>query len=220
MCPGYRDKGFPVRGLDPPGQLGRVLGWMPDRDAHFDRAVAVGGDHAVEDHEMPARYAAAPRSMSGEPGGSFPGPGQLTDVNVPLLGKHYLLRHVPFVDGQLRGGHLRRGYAWPEGGQDLPLGDEPPFRQSPVRVDDFRGFGLRRGHHPANLWQRHVQQAQHDDQARGVELTLVISAVAVPLVNSYGPQQPQALVQPQSLQRQLGPAENSPIVISAAGPPT
>ena len=26
MCPGYRDKGFPVRGLDPPGQLGRVLG--------------------------------------------------------------------------------------------------------------------------------------------------------------------------------------------------
>ena len=68
---------------------------MPDRDAHFDRAVAVGGDHAVEDHEMPAHYAAAPRSMSGEPGGSFPGPGQLTDVNVPLLGKHYLLPPRP-----------------------------------------------------------------------------------------------------------------------------
>jgi hypothetical protein len=77
--------------------------------------------------QMPARYAAAPRSISGEPGGGFPGPGQLTDVNVPLLGKHYLLRHVPFVDGQLRGGHLRRRYAWPEGGQDLPLGGEPPF---------------------------------------------------------------------------------------------
>jgi hypothetical protein len=27
---------------------------VPDRDAHFDRAVAVGGDDAVEDDEMPA----------------------------------------------------------------------------------------------------------------------------------------------------------------------
>jgi hypothetical protein len=53
----------------------------------------------VEDHEMPACYAAAPRSVSDEPGGSFPGPGQLTDVNVPLLGKHYLLRHVPLCRG-------------------------------------------------------------------------------------------------------------------------
>ena len=42
--------------------------------------------------------------MRGEPGGGFPGPGQLTDVNVPLLRKHHLLRHVPLADGQLRGG--------------------------------------------------------------------------------------------------------------------
>jgi len=44
----YRDKRFPVRGLDPPGQFGRVLGRMADRDAHFNRAITVSGDHAVE----------------------------------------------------------------------------------------------------------------------------------------------------------------------------
>jgi hypothetical protein len=37
-----------VCGLDPPGQFGRVFGRMADRDAHFNRAVTVSGDYAVE----------------------------------------------------------------------------------------------------------------------------------------------------------------------------
>ncbi len=41
-------------------------------------------------------------------------PGQLTDEDVPLLGKHRLLRDLTFQDRQLRGGHLRSGYSSPE----------------------------------------------------------------------------------------------------------
>ncbi len=183
----YRDKRFPVCGLDPPGQFGEVFGRVADRDAHLHRSVTVSGEHAMENDKTFARYAAAPGGACAEPGGGFPGPGQLSDVDVSLLGKHRLCRHVPFADRQFVCGHLRRGYAWPEYVHDLPLGGEPAFRRGPVRVDDFSGFGAGRGHHLANFGQGHVQQAQHDDQARGVELTLVIPAVTVPLIDSYGP---------------------------------
>ena len=36
---------------------------MADRNAHFNRTVAVSGDHAMKDDETFARYAAAPQSM-------------------------------------------------------------------------------------------------------------------------------------------------------------
>jgi hypothetical protein len=139
MRPGYRDEGFPVRGFNSPGQLSRVFGRVPDRNAHLDRAIAVGGDDAVEDDETLARHTAAPRGGCGEPGRGFPDPGQLTDVDVPLLGQHRLLRDVPFPDWQFRRGHPRHGYARPEAGHNLPLGGEPPFRRAPVRVS-LQGF--------------------------------------------------------------------------------
>ncbi len=60
---GHRDKRFLVRGLEPPGQFGRVFWRMADRNAHFNRTVAVSGDHAMKDDETFARYAAAPQSM-------------------------------------------------------------------------------------------------------------------------------------------------------------
>src|SRR5580704_279216 len=136
MRPGYRDEGFPVCGFNSPGQLSRVFGRVPDRNAYFDRAIAVGGDDAVEDDETFARYAAAPRGGCGEPGRGFPDPGQLTGVDVPLLGQHRLLRDVPLPDWQVRRGHPRHGDARPEAGHHLPLGGEPPFRRAPVRVDE------------------------------------------------------------------------------------
>src|SRR5580698_5808188 len=33
--PGYRDEGFPVCGFNSPGQLSRVFGRVPDRNANF-----------------------------------------------------------------------------------------------------------------------------------------------------------------------------------------
>ena len=126
------DECFVVRGLESPCQFCGVIGQMSDRHAYLDWSVTVSGDQTVEDYKALARDAAAPVRVCYEAAGGFLHPGQLTEIDVTLLGQHHLFWHPPLVNRELAARRIRGGHARSQDCGDLSLSGEPPLLRSPV----------------------------------------------------------------------------------------
>ena len=69
----------------------------------------------------------------------------------------------------------------------------------PVRRDEVGPLCVRCGHDLRDLGERHVESSEECHQTGGLELALAIPSVAVVLVDVGGGQNPEPVVQPQSL---------------------
>jgi hypothetical protein len=125
---------------------------------------------------------------------------------VALLREHRLRRHVaptdlPAADGRL----VVTSEAAHESVGQLALAGQSLLDRRPVPVEQLRGVRGASLQDRGDLDQWHVEAAQQRDQAGGVELALVIATVAVAGLDLGRPEQTDAVVESQRLDRQPGP---------------